>query len=133
MSRRLRRCLAVLIVLSSPASFAAADDYPIHVTATPPYDDLMMQAAQQISRLPGFQQRYPASRFILTGTAYTWASGTGCYISAGFALVDLRNQGAGRSGDFAYGDTHDLPCPNRYILSVVPEARRIATQIFLGP
>jgi hypothetical protein len=126
------RCLLILLaLLSSPAGWAAG--YPTHITATGPYEALMMQAAQQIAAQPGFAQRYPASRYMLVGIAYTWAApGNGCYVAAGFSLVDVLNKSDGLSGDFAYADTHDLPCPNRYTLGVVPDAQQLATKIFMG-
>ncbi|MBA4284861.1 MAG: hypothetical protein C0434_04950 [Xanthomonadaceae bacterium] len=131
MPRRLRCLLVLLALLSSPAGFAA--DYVIHITATGPYDAAMMQAAQQITQTPGFRQRYPPTRYLLVGTAYAWGSPGGCFVAAGFALADLQDKGPGKSGDFAYVDTHDMNCPNAYTLGVVPQAQRIATQIFMEP
>jgi hypothetical protein len=131
--RRLRPALLGLALLCPLLGLAEAGEYPVRAVGTGPFGDLMLQAAREIARQPGFQERYPRSRYLLSGAAYYWMSGENCMAVAGFMIIDLADGSQTRSGNFSHADISEQGCPNAFVMQVVPGAQRQALRAFLGP
>ncbi len=131
-ARRLRPALLGLL-LCPVLGFAAPDEYPVRVMGAGPLEDMMLRAAREMARQPDFQRRYPASRYLLAGSAYYWASGTNCMAVAGFMVIDLADGSRTKSGNFSDADISGAGCPNAFVAQVVPRAAQQALQIFMSP
>jgi hypothetical protein len=130
---RLRPALLGLVLLCPVLGFAAPDEYPVRVVGAAPLDTLMLRAAREIARQPGFSQRYPPSHYLLAGSVYYWASGDNCMAVAGFEVIDLTGSGRTQSGNFSDADISGAGCPNAFVAQVVPRAAQRALQIFMSP
>lgn len=131
-ARRLRPALLGLALLWPVIGFADPGEYPVRVVGAAPLDAMMLRAGRELARQPGFQQRYPASRYLLAGSVYYWASGANCMAVAGFVVIDLADGTQTRSGNFSSSDISGQGCPNAFVARVVPRAQQQALQIFLN-